>query len=87
MHVCARAPKLPLTSTFKGENIEMARKSRTTDLCVIKRDSDCLSCSLREARWGIKIIDDYGSGGFNFFVCEVCLQRLLNKIKDQKKNT
>ncbi|MDH5664375.1 MAG: hypothetical protein OEY90_07915 [Candidatus Bathyarchaeota archaeon] len=66
----------------------MARKSKAADLCVIKKDRDCLSCSFREARWGIKIIDDYGGGGgFNFFVCEICLQRLLNQIADRKKNS
>jgi len=65
----------------------MKRKSKASDLCVVKIGTDCLWCSLRETRWGIEIIDNYGSGGFNFFICEDCLHHLLNKIEEQKKNT
>ena len=57
------------------------------DLCVVKKGIDCLSCSFREARWGIELMDTFGGGGFNFFICEECLQHLLNKIMRRKKDT
>ncbi len=65
----------------------MKAKSITPDLCLVRKGTDCLQCSFREARWGIQIIDSYGSGGFNFFICEECLNYLLNRIEKRKKNT
>jgi len=70
----------------KENNVEMTTKNVTPDLCVVKNGLDCLRCSHREERLGIEIIDDYGGGGFNFFICEECLQKFLNEIKEQKKS-
>jgi hypothetical protein len=65
----------------------MTSKRNAFDLCVVKKGIDCLSCSFREARWGIELMDAFGGGGFNFFICEECLQHLLKKIMKRKKNT
>ncbi|MGD8506151.1 MAG: hypothetical protein PVF15_05745 [Candidatus Bathyarchaeota archaeon] len=63
----------------------MVAKRKMSDVCAVKNGTDCLQCSSREARLGIKILEDYGGGGgFNFFICEKCLRDLLTRIEERE---